>query len=98
MTEITDKKQKTWLYKKGQSGNPLGRPKGSFSIKSRIIQKLEENPKKLDEMVNFLIKNHPALLLQMIDGRPSQNNNLEDKESLTINIVNYSNTNQILSE
>lgn len=29
-----------WLYKKGQSGNPAGRPKGTFSLKEYIKKKL----------------------------------------------------------
>lgn len=38
-SEITDNKQKPWLYKKGQSGNPAGRPKGSRSLKSYVKAK-----------------------------------------------------------
>lgn len=41
-TEKTEKKQKYWLYKKGQSGNPNGRPKGSVSIVEGIKRKLLE--------------------------------------------------------
>lgn len=29
-----------WLYKKGQSGNPAGRPKGTFSLKEYVKKKL----------------------------------------------------------
>ena len=37
VTDKTEKKQelRTWLFKKGQSGNPKGRPKGTFSLKAR---------------------------------------------------------------
>lgn len=54
-------------------GNPGGgRPKGTFSLKTRIIQQLQENPDQLQEVLNYLIKEERALLWQMIDGRPSQ--------------------------
>lgn len=44
-TENTDKEQKPWLFKKGESGNPDGRPKGSgISITTEIKRKLEEVP------------------------------------------------------
>jgi len=72
MSDKTDEKQKDWLFKKGQSGNPQGRPKGKFSIKTRIIQRLEDNPEQVEEMIDYLIKNQPALVWQMIDGKPPQ--------------------------
>lgn len=59
-------------FKKGVSGNPNGRPKGSFSIKSKIIKRLEANPKELKNVIDYLIDNEQALLFQMIDGRPQQ--------------------------
>jgi hypothetical protein len=35
-SETSDKKQsdRPWLFKKGQSGNPAGRPKGSVGLKT----------------------------------------------------------------
>lgn len=62
---------------KGVSGNPLGKPKGRFSIKSRIVKRLEENPDELESVIEYLIKNERALLFQMIDGRPHQSGELE---------------------
>ena len=41
-TELTDKKQKPWLFSEGKSGNPSGRPKQSFSLKTRIIKELKK--------------------------------------------------------
>lgn len=45
MTENTDKEQiegKNWLFKKGQSGNPSGRPKGSKNKASLLAKELIE--------------------------------------------------------
>lgn len=70
ISEITDKNQKPWLFKKGQSGNPAGRPKGRFSITTQIINRLEENPEQLDEIVNWLIKNRKDLVWNKIDPNP----------------------------
>ena len=54
--------------------NPEGRPKGSFSLKTRVIKYLEDNPENLQEVVQSLAKDeeYRALLFQMIDGRPQQ--------------------------
>ena len=42
-TDKSEKKQKDHLFKPGKSGNPNGRPKGSISAKTRMVQtKLEE--------------------------------------------------------
>jgi len=43
-TEKTAKKQRGRPFKKGQSGNPKGRPKGSISITTEIKKKLKELP------------------------------------------------------
>lgn len=80
MSDTTDEKQKPWLFQKGESGNPNGRPKGTFSIKTRIIERLESNPEELEKMVQVLISDYPALVLQMIDGRPSQSREQESRE------------------
>ena len=42
-TNISEEKQKNdrpWLFKKGQSGNPSGRPKGSKTLKTRTAEYL----------------------------------------------------------
>lgn len=40
MEEKEQTNNRPWLYKKGQSGNPAGRPKGTFSLKEYIKKKL----------------------------------------------------------
>lgn len=67
-----------------------GRPKGSFSIKTRIIQRLKENPEEFEELVENIIKNQQALLFQMIDGRPSQDLKLDGEIRLPRPILDVS--------
>lgn len=88
-TEISDEKQKPWLFKKGQSGNPLGRPKGSFSFKSMIIQRLEESPELAEEICSYYIhdKRMRELLWKMIDGAPQGSGtevNIGDNRTLIV--------------
>ena len=74
MTDKTEEKQKDWLFKKGQSGNPNGRPKGSVSIKDRIRQRLQENPDEFENLVEFYLKDKKMrdLLWKMLEGLPKQ--------------------------
>lgn len=59
-------------------GNPGGgRPKGTFSLKTKIIQQLESNPDQLQEVLDHIIKEERALLFQMIDGRPKQDHEVD---------------------
>ena len=62
-TDISDEKQmdKPWLFKKGQSGNPNGRPTGSVSITAEIKKKLQEIPdgqqkSYLELLINRILK------------------------------------------
>ncbi len=43
--EKQEKKKKPHRFKKGESGNPNGRPKGTISITTEIKKKLEQIPK-----------------------------------------------------
>lgn len=54
-------------------GNPGGgRPKGTYSLKTKIINFLKENPEAEKKLMAELLAKEQGLLLQMIDGRPHQ--------------------------
>jgi hypothetical protein len=72
-TDKTVAKQlKPFQFKKGESGNPKGRPKGSVSIKDRVRQYLESNPTDMEEFVAHFVKKNRELAWQMLEGRPAQ--------------------------
>lgn len=74
---------KSHLFQPGQSGNPAGRPKGTVSIKESLRKYLREHPGEVDRLVQHFLKNDPALMWQMLEGRPKQNMDLEvDKDSI----------------
>ena len=60
----------------GESGNPLGRPKGSISPTNRIKQIFENNPELFETFVMEYI-NDPSNrkhIVEMLDGKPAQRN------------------------
>lgn len=65
-------------------GNPGGgRPKGSYSLKTRIEKLLRENPEVEAKLVADLLEKEQGLVYQMIDGRPKQTTELEGKLEVT---------------
>ena len=52
------------------TANPLGRPKGSFSMTTKITKILEDNPDQLKEIIKSIFEKHPDLVWKMIDGVP----------------------------
>lgn len=72
----TEEKQKRrgapeeYLFKPGQSGNPAGRPKGKFSLTTLVIKKLQENPDKTDEIINWYIEQRREKVWDKIDSDP----------------------------
>jgi hypothetical protein len=76
-TDITEEKQanhRPWLFKKGQSGNPKGRPKGSFSLKTYAKKMLEDmNDKQRQEFLAGLDK---KVIWEMAEGKPKQDTDI----------------------
>jgi len=61
------KENRPWLYKKGQSGNPNGRPKGSISMKTYIKNKLSTMTD--EERETFLEGIDKKVLWEMAEGK-----------------------------
>lgn len=59
---------KPWLYKKGQSGNPGGRPKGTKSMKTYIRERFESMTD--DEREEFLEGLPKEIIWKMGEGNP----------------------------
>jgi len=79
-TDLADKKQtdKPWLFKKGQSGNPAGKPKGTFSLKTyaqNYLKNLTDEEK--EDFMNGLPK---EIIWKMAEGNPKQDTGLTDQE------------------
>ena len=78
-TDFADKKQndKPWLFKKGQSGNPLGRPKGTFSLKTYAQNYLKDlTGEEKEEFMNGLPK---EIIWKMAEGNPANATDLTSK-------------------
>lgn len=100
-TEKAEKKQdkrKTMkhLFKKGQSGNPKGKKKGTISITTEIKKKLKQIPRgqKKSYLEQFILKvlkkamvdEDPTmikLIWNYIDGLPKQSINFDVEESIS---------------
>lgn len=89
-TDKSVQKEKPWLFKKGQSGNPAGRPKGSVSIVTKIKQIFESDPEYFEQYVAEILKD-PRMrkeVMEQLDGKPVQPISGADGGALVIQFDN----------
>lgn len=97
-----------WLYKKGQSGNPSGKPKGTISLKTWVKNKIQTMSE--EEREEFLEGMDKKEIWKMAEGLPQQDitsageaiipkpllnyvwNNHSDKQDTTVKQENKDNT------
>ena len=77
--QINNSSEKPWLFQKGQSGNPNGRPKKGYSITDAFKRMLEADPAKKEAIVNKIFiaalggdMTAAKLIWQYMDGQPAQ--------------------------
>ena len=85
MTDTSEKKQpnRDHLFKKGVSGNPNGRPKGSLSAIGKVKKIFTESPEKFEEFIDAYIKDpsNRKHVVEMIDGKPTQKQEIKSEVS-----------------
>lgn len=93
MVEISTEKQRGGITGKGftpgVSGNPLGRPKGSISIKDKVRQYLEEHPEEMQNIVGHFVHDNRELMWQMLEGRPQQTIGGDGNAPIVLKVISY---------
>lgn len=71
-SDKTEDKQNSrpWLFKKGQSGNPAGRPKGTKSLKTYVKEMIQDMTD--EEKLEFLEGIDKKTLWEMSEGKAKQ--------------------------
>lgn len=84
-----------YKWKKGQSGNPAGRPKGK-TLKEFAREYLESLPD--EEKVDFLASLPTEIVWKMAEGMPPQKTESEIKGNLNINLISFDDNDSAQSE
>lgn len=78
------RKNQGYKWKKGQSGNPKGRPKGTLSLTSQLKKYLEADPLRVESLVVALYDmaltgNYQAMneIFNRVDGKVAERHQLE---------------------
>jgi len=88
----TNNTSKPWLWKKGQSGNIMGRPKGK-TMKEYAKEYLERmTDEERDEWLEGIEKHK---IWEMSEGKAKQDVDAKVSGDLVINVIKYGNTDTI---
>jgi len=88
LLEQSKNNDRPWLFKKGQSGNPNGRPKGTFSLKE-YAKKMLANMTE-DERQEFLAGLDKKTIWEMAEGKPETKTDVTSGgQPLTVQIVSF---------